>query len=221
QVIDRLPDEARVVAELRTPFVDFDALLEKRGFAVHHTHSRKRIDFDDRPPPASFPAGYQIVTMREHPHLIDFIRVYRTAFRTMRGFVEDALENRVARWQKDIDMHGDYFDPSYFVLVRDEQDNDAAVLMAWTTSRENSEEAWISIVGTLPEYRRQGLARNLLYHAFNRFYEDGKKAAALTVDDASLTGANDLYSKVGMRTVQTIRVYARELRAGVEYSVQA
>ncbi|MEL7433893.1 MAG: GNAT family N-acetyltransferase, partial [Chloroflexota bacterium] len=170
---------------------------------------------------ANFPTRYQLVTMREHPRLIDFVRVYRTAFRTMRGFVEDALENRVARWQKDIDVHNDYFDPSYFVLVRDAQGNDAAVLMAWTTSRENSDEAWISIVGTLPEYRRQGLARNLLYHAFNRFYEDGKKAAALTVDDDSLTGANDLYSKVGMRTVQTIRVYARELRAGVEYSVQA
>lgn len=210
-VYTRLPADAQVITFVNNAIPNLNPVLERFDFVAKQQTFRMRIDFDDQPPQAEFPEGFHIVTMAEHPHLKDFIRTYRTAFRDKRDYVEDALENRVARWQNDIEVHHEFYDPSYFIMLKD-KDVEVGALLAWTTSRESSDEAWISIVGIMPDYRRRGLARNLLYHAFNRIHDSGRKAAALSVDGAN-TGAVKLYQEIGMRPVVIFNSYERELRA--------
>jgi len=219
QVYQRLPDNARVVATVKNTVADFVPILEKFGFGSNRQSLRMRIDFDGKPPEANLSDGFHIISMAEHPHLIDFVRVYRTAFQDLRGFTDDSLENRLARWQRDLEVHREYFNPEYFLLLR-EGNTDAGVLMAWKSSRFDDNLGWVSVLGILPEYRRRGLASNLLYHFFNLMFRDGQKGVGLSVDGSSLTGANKLYEKVGMRPFVVINNYELELRSGIELSKQ-
>ncbi len=65
-------------------------------------------------------------------------------------------------------------------------------------------------------WRRQGLALALLYHTFHEFRRRGKKRVGLGADAGSLTGATQLYEKAGMRAVQQMAPYEKELRPGRE-----
>lgn len=210
----RVPATMAITLIIRNAISAFDPILAAKGFTNAHQLKRMRIDFDGQPPLAQFPTGFRVVTMTEQPHLVDYIRTYREAFMDLRGFTPDTLENRVARWQNDIDVHQAYFDPEYYMLLKD-GDTIAGVLMAWTSSREDPDEAWISVVGMLRPYRRRGLASQLLYHAFNLFYDRGSVAAALTVDGSSLTGADKLYEKVGMQAVVIFKEYEKIIRFGM------
>ena len=218
-VYQRLPDNARVVVSVHNVIADFETILENIGFTTHRQILRMRIDFDAPPPKAKFPDGFHVVTMKEHPHLIDFVRVYRDSFRDLRGYVEDALENRLTRWQQDIEVHREFYRPENFLLLK-EGENDAGVLMAWDASRFDEDIGWVSVLGILPQYRRLGLASNLLYHIFNNMYNNGREGVGLSVDGSSLTGANKLYEKVGMRPFVIINNYELELRSGIELSNQ-
>ena len=218
-VYQRLPDNARVVATVKNTVADFVPILEKSGFESNRQSLRMRIDFDGKLPQANFSDGFHVVSMAEHRHLIDFVKVYRTAFQDLRGFTNDSLENRLARWQRDLEVHREYFNPEYFLLLR-EGNTDAGVLMAWKSSRFDDDLGWVSVLGILSGYRRRGLASNLLYHFFNLMYRDGQKGVGLSVDGSSLTGANRLYEKVGMRPFVVIHNYELELRSGIELSNQ-
>jgi ribosomal protein S18 acetylase RimI-like enzyme len=62
-----------------------------------------------------------------------------------------------------------------------------------------SELGWVGELGVLRPWRRRGIGRALLLHAFAAFRERGFVRAGLGVDAESLTGANRLYEQVGMR----------------------
>ena len=52
---------------------------------------------------------------------------------------------------------------------------------------------WIGVLGVRRAWRRRGLARALLLHAFREFRRCGLRRAGLGVDAENLTGANRLY----------------------------
>ncbi len=218
-VYERLPENARVLAIFKNAFRELDPVLERVGFKAEHQMMRMRIDFDTPPPEPQFPDGFRVVNMLEHPHLIDFVRVYSTAFQDLRGSTEDSLANRVARWQRDIEVHHEHFRPEYFLLLRD-GDKDAGALLGWQSSRFDENVAWVSVLGILRDYRRRGLASNLLRHYFNLMYDIGRTGVGLSVDGSSLTGANKLYESVGMRPFEILKDYEFELRPGIELSNQ-
>lgn len=58
-------------------------------------------------------------------------------------------------------------------------------------------EGWIENIGTLPEYRKRGIASTMIKRACAAFAESGLEYAALGVDSASPTGANTLYESLG------------------------
>lgn len=66
-------------------------------------------------------------------------------------------------------------------------------------------------------YRRQGIARALLHHAFGAFYRRGVRRIVTDTDATSFTGANHLYAQVGMSIYRREVTFERTLRPGREW----
>jgi mycothiol synthase len=68
-------------------------------------------------------------------------------------------------------------------------------------------EAYVAKVGTVPEFRRRGLASVALGEAMRRFRDAGFARAALDVDSHNPTGALTLYERAGFRQHQRYTMY--------------
>ena len=216
QFIPQCPDEARVVLCAYTNMKDGADLLESYQFAETRQSLLMAMDLQDDMPGAQFPDGFYTLTMEEHPVLEDFIRIYHETFRDHRGAVDEPLSAAVKRWESFIDEN---FPPENFVMVKD-GDKDAAILIMADRSDENPDQLWVQTLGTMPDYRKRGLASNLLYYAHQHAINKGKSRLGLSVDGSSLTGANRLYEKVGMSVEMVYHAYELELRPGKELSKQ-
>jgi mycothiol synthase len=215
--LPKVPDHARVVLGAFSSRTDGQKLLGDHGFVCTRQSHMMGIDLHEDLPPPQFPASLRLVTMAEHPVLRDFVRVYQETFKDHRGAVDEPLDAAVARWERII--AGGSYRPEHFILVQD-GDADAAVLIMAEKSEEDPDKAWVQTLGVMPEYRRQGLATQLLFLAFQLARAMGRQRVGLMVDASSLTGANKLYDKVGMTVQMIYNAYELEIRPGVELTKQ-
>ena len=74
-------------------------------------------------------------------------------------------------------------------------------------------------LGVRRPWRRRGIAASLLGHSFAEFQRLGKRKVSLGVDSTSLTGADRLYERAGMRAIQRSLIYEKELRPAACVSV--
>ena len=217
QFIPLCPEDARVVLGAFTNLDDGQQLLDELGFTNTRQSHLMSMPVRNDMPEATFPEGFYTLTMDEHPVLEDFIRIYQETFRDHRGAVNESLEAAVTRWQAFL-TSGDY-SPENFVLVKDGE-KDAAVMILSNKSDENPDQAFVHTLGTMPDYRKRGLATNLLYYAHELARKKGKTRLGLSVDGSSLTGANKLYEKVGFGLDMIYHAYELELRSGIEITNQ-
>ena len=70
---------------------------------------------------------------------------------------------------------------------------------------------WSDILAVRRPWRRRGISRALLLHAFERFRERGFVRAGLGVDADCVTGAHSLYESVGMRETRRFDIYEKAL----------
>ena len=68
---------------------------------------------------------------------------------------------------------------------------------------------WVKILGVRRSWRRRGLGRALLLHAFGEFSARGLRGAGLGVDATSVTGANKLYEQAGMWVAARYDIYEK------------
>ncbi len=80
---------------------------------------------------------------------------------------------------------------------------------------------FVNILGVRRPWRKLGLGLAFLHHAFGEFYRRGKRKAGLGVDAENLTGALRLYEKAGMHVHMQFDLFEKELRPGMEISVQS
>jgi ribosomal protein S18 acetylase RimI-like enzyme len=85
----------------------------------------------------------------------------------------------------------------------------------------DADQGLVGSIGVRRPWRKRGLGLALLRHAFNEFYRRGTRKVGLGVDAQSLTGALRLYENAGMHIEQADDFYEKELRPGVEISVQS
>lgn len=217
QFVPLVPEDARVVLGTFTNLDDGVELLENLNFINTRQSLVMSMSTETETPKAQFADNFQIITMAEHPVLEDFVRVYKETFLDHRGAVNEALSAAVERWENIIKAGA--YPPENFVLIKD-GDEDVAVLIMADRSDESTEQMWVQTLGTMPKYRRRGLAKNLLYYAHEQARKKGKKRLGLSVDGSSLTGANKLYEQVGMSVDMVYHAYEMEIRAGIETTNQ-
>ncbi|MGJ3238095.1 MAG: GNAT family N-acetyltransferase [Anaerolineae bacterium] len=217
QFIAQVPDHARVVLGAFTNLEDGCELLDLLGFVNTRQSYVMSMKLNGDTPETTFPQGFRVLTMAEHPVLEDFVRVYQETFRDHRGAVDEPLQAAVKRWQS---LINESYPPENFVLVR-EGERDAAVLIACDKADNDADQMFVQTLGTMPAYRKRGLATNLLYYAQALAKQKGKHSLGLSVDASSLTGAQRLYQQVGFGVDMVYHAYELEIRAGVELTRQS
>ena len=219
--IPTVPAEARV--SLRNGFnsrrEDRKALAEREGFAYVRSFLQMRIEMDAPPPDPVWPEGISVRTLRNLGD--DFHAAYLAndeAFKDHWGHLPISFD----KWLHWVESDPDFDQTLYFLAVTDGPDGEeiAGVCFCRPKTTEDPGMGWIEDLSVRREWRRQGIAVALLNHAFGEFWRRGQQRVGLGVDATSLTGATELYEKVGMHAYRRYDTYEKELRPGVELSTQ-
>lgn len=176
-------------------------LLEHSGYRLIRHSFRMRIDFSGAPPEPEWPED---VTVR-NPTDSDMTTVYETHQESFEDSWEHARDP-INEWQHWL-RSSDDFDPTLWFLA-EEDGHPAGVALSKPHDAEEG-LGWVSVLGVRRPWRRRGLGRALLLHAFREFHRRGFTAVALGVDASSLTGAVRLYENAGMRVVRRSDIYEK------------
>lgn len=218
--IAKAPEGTRVVLRQGAHAADTfrSELLEPQGYDVVRYWFKMRIEMDEKPPEAVFPADIAPITFAEQQDLPKIIRADIDAFRDHWGFVETPFEQELEEWQHWIETDPDH-DPTLWFLAMDD-DEIAGVCLCAPKMKEDPDCGYVYSLGVRRPWRRQGLALALLHHCFGEFYRRGKRKVALDVDASSLTGATRLYEKAGMHVHRRSVTFEKELRPGKDLTTQ-
>jgi mycothiol synthase len=175
-------------------------LLEARGHQLVRHFYRMRIELDGDIPEPAWPEALTVRSATPD----DAERAYAVHQETFEDSWESPSQS-FEEWRHWLMHKG--FDPSLWFLVEAGEE-----IAAVEFCREHESEqglGWVAVLGVRRAWRRLGLGRALLLHAFREFRRRGFHAVALGVDAASLTGANRLYESAGMQVVRQSDVYEK------------
>lgn len=175
------------------------ALLEANGYRIVRHFWRMVIDLHEGPPEPQWQDGLEPRPFRPE----DARRFHET--------LEDAFADH---WEHHRDTfeawsrkHLEDSDTSLWVGVW--EGDELAAAMLCTPKR--YDRGWIDLLGVRPPWRRRGIGRALLHHAFGEFWRRGERRVGLGVDAESELGATQLYEAVGMHVLFEIATYQKEL----------
>ena len=222
QVFDRVDPELRIA--LRSHSDHAIESTRKANLAAGMTHIRHsfrmRIDMEGEPDIPVWPEG---ISLRQYNPGRDARAVYETdeeIFMDHFGFIKEDPEEGFEKFMHHM-TGDDSYDPSLWFLAVDEKDKIVAICLCRRYGAEDREAGYVSSLGVKRPWRRQGIAQALLLEAFSEYYKRGKPKVDLGVDAESLTGATDLYRKVGMFVLRQFDLYEKEMRSGKDVSVNA
>jgi mycothiol synthase len=179
------------------------AALEKAGYEpIRHSY-RMTIDLPSEVPAPELPEGLRIRPVEPGEERAVY-EVHEECFADHWEHVREPYEDW-AHWT----VAREDFDPSLWYVLTDGDE-----IAAYALCRQHDAEpdmGWVEMLGTRARWRRRGLAKALLHHAFRAFEDRGYARAGLGVDAESLTGANRLYERVGMRVGRRFDVYEKAL----------
>jgi len=221
RVIPKAPPETRIA--LVTGASDEDAKeqteLERHGFEHNRTFHRMQIDFT--PEEAArlqeqqlLPDGIGIREFMPGEDDNALVTAWCEAFADHYGIIQQSLETELEEWRQL--MRQDDFDPSLWFLAYDTEDDTVVGLcICKATAPRDPDRGQISDIGIRTAWRRRGIGRSLLRHAFGCLAKRGIGGAVLTVDTENKSGAPALYERVGMHSVSASHTYVKELRPGI------
>jgi ribosomal protein S18 acetylase RimI-like enzyme len=178
-------------------------LLVTRGFAVTRHAHRMEIALEGEVPRAVWPEGVAVRTY-EDGDARTFYEVHQETFEDTWEPIRETYEEW-AHWLLD----GPDFVPDLWFLALSGGEPAGFALCHPYSTREQL--GWIRILGVRRPWRRQGLGRALLQHAFGEFSKRGMTHAGLGVDSTSLTGANMLYEQAGMHVTARFDISEKEV----------
>jgi mycothiol synthase len=175
--------------------------LERHGYHLIRHSYRMQIALDPPPPEPEWPAGIDVRIARPGEERALY-EVHEECFSDHWEHVRESFEEW-AHWLVQRDDH----DPTlWFVPTEGEEIVGYALCFPNETEPDMGS---IAILGVRRPWRRRGVGRALLLHAFAELRRRGFARAGLGVDAESLTGANRLYEKAGMHVVRRMDVYER------------
>ena len=219
-VFDRVDPELRIALRSHSDHAIKSSGMAKlaAGMTQIRQSFRMRIDMKQKPETPVWPEG---ISLRLYNPEQDARVVYEAdeeVFQDHFGFFKEAPEDGFEKFMHHM-TGDDSYDPSLWFLAVDENDEIAAICLCRRYGAEDREAGYVSSLGVKRPWRRQGIAQALLLEAFGEYYERGKTKVDLGVDAESLTGATDLYKKVGMFVLRQFDMYEKELRPGKDVSV--
>jgi mycothiol synthase len=182
-------------------------LFESRGYALTRVFFLMYIALDGGYTAPGWPEGIRLRVCDGSAR--DIRRAYETiqeGFLDHWGFTPRSL----AQWSEHMVREG--FDPSLWLLAMDGEMVAGASLCKVRDAAQG--HGWIEQIAVRHPWRKRGIASALLRQSFVALYQHGMKRAGLAVDGQSLTGAQRLYEKAGMRVGMRIGRYEKELRGG-------
>lgn len=219
QAVDRVDPELQVAMWIHC---DHDVDSARRailaaGFKEIRHSFRMRIEMDEPPSQPVWPAG---IHLRPYDPEQDARLVYETdeeAFQDHFGSVKEDPQVGFDRFMHHM-TGDDSYDPSlWFLAVEDEEL--VAICICRRYGPDERDSGYVSSLGVKRDWRRRGIAQALLRHAFGGFYRRGIRKVSLGVDAESLTGATELYKKVGMSVYRQFDMFEKVLRPGRDISV--
>jgi mycothiol synthase len=182
------------------------ALLAARGYEVTRHSFRMEADLSIGLDPPEWPDGIAVRTFRAGE---DDRSVYEVQEETFADQF-DATPMSYEEWRHW--SFGTAFDPDLWFLAEDGEQV-AGILLARPERGGDKTLGWISVLGVRRPWRRRGLGRALLLHAFGELRRRGKPRAGLGVDGESPTSAVRLYERVGMTVVRRSDHWEKDLLA--------
>jgi ribosomal protein S18 acetylase RimI-like enzyme len=177
------------------------AALRERGFRQVRSSHRMLLDLVGPGTAPEWPRGVAVRTFEEGDERL-FYEVHQETFLDMWEPIEDTYEEW-AHWF----LEPPAFTPDLWFLAYEAKEPAGVAICSPHETR--AECGWVRVLGVRRPWRRRGLARALLLHAFEEFRLRGFTTAGLGVDAESETGANRLYESVGMRTAARFDILER------------
>lgn len=213
ELATRAPADARVSAGV---FASADDTLKQErvfaaGFRKVRHFFRMAITLDEPVAVPPLRAELRIATMAPDLRRAAFYACWE-AFEDHWGAAASTFEEELPTYERWLATETRYDPGLFFHAVEGEQV--AGLVWCIAPMDEDSSAAYIDTVAVRPAWRRQGIARGLLLHAFEQIRQRGYSRAMLDVDATSLTGATDLYTKAGMVIIRQADLFEMELRPG-------
>jgi mycothiol synthase len=176
--------------------------LREAGFERTRGSYRMRIEFEGELEDPHPPDGVRIRSMTPEDARVAH-ETYEETFADMWGHAPTSFEEW-KHW-----FLGDDHDWSLFFLA--EADGEPVGVALCRPRPTELDVGAIRVVGVRRPWRRQGVGRALMLHAFAEFRRRGMRGASLGVDAESLTGAQRLYASVGMHVDRESDIFERPL----------
>lgn len=175
--------------------------LGARGYAFVRRSARMEIELSRSAERPSWPDGVTVRTFEPGDERV-FYGIQEEAFRDTWEPLEESYDEW-AHWH----LGPSHLVPELWFLA--EAGSESCGVAICHPHETIDDLGWVAILGVRRPWRRRGIARALLLHAFERFRQHGLARAGLGVDSESITGANTLYESVGMRPTQEFHIYER------------
>ena len=184
-----------------TPLAALRAEFEAHGFRRIRGSYRMQIALDGALEEPVLPDGIEIRTLQPGQERLAY-EVHQETFEDSWAHTREPYEE----WRHYL-VETESFDPSLWFLAVERGE-----VVAVALCRDRGGGGFVGVLGVRRSWRRQGVGRALLLHAFREFARRGFDRVALGVDAESLTGANRLYESVGMRVIRQLDFFEKELR---------
>ena len=213
------PAHARVALGAHALIRDADRweAYERNGFERVRVMQRMKICFDSSYTAAApeWPDGISLQPFDLDHDLVKVVAADQEAFRDHWGHVERPLEEELRQWKEWIQCEGDDFDPAlWFVAVDGSSGEVAGYAICDPHIAGDRTRGYVDGLAVRARWRKRGLGRALLHHAFAQLQKRGCTAVELDMDSENLTGASRLYERAGMHPFSQEYAYEKELRAG-------
>jgi mycothiol synthase len=179
-------------------------LLERAGYRFVRHSWRMRVALADVAEQPAWPEGLTVRTFRPGDEHV-FYEVHQETFADHWEHDRRDPYDEWAHWL----LRPPIFAPDLWLLA--EEDGEPAAIEINHARSEVEGLGWVGVLGVRRQWRRRGLGRALLLHAFHEFRARGFSEAGLGVDASSLTGATRLYESVGMRVTAEFDFYEKQL----------
>ncbi|MFN7251068.1 MAG: GNAT family N-acetyltransferase [Anaerobacillus sp.] len=172
-------------------------LMKENGFSFSRLHSKMSIDIDTLNA-YKIPETIKLKLFDAQTDWELLFDLYNHCFKDTREHREQTLD----MWMTEKTSPG--YDKTlwYIAYLNDEPSG-------FIMCKKSPEAIWIDLLGVINTRRNLGVAKTLLNQIFQDCYTINFPKVQLMVDANSLTNANLLYEKVGMKAIYQIAVFSK------------